>query len=141
MSRDVAPFRVGYLDEGAGSESRPLTVLVREMLAFRFDEAREAGEIDRPVEVVERRGVGLPHGTAKAVCDAWHALADDGALVIIGPRDLIGILRYDQRREGSLKVGDRAPDVLLASLDGAAKVRLLDRFSGRPLVIVFGSFT
>jgi hypothetical protein len=63
------------------------------------------------------------------------------AFVMIGPRDLIGILRYDQRREGSLKVGDRAPDVLLAPLDGSAKVRLLDRLNGRPLVIVFGSFT
>jgi hypothetical protein len=63
------------------------------------------------------------------------------ALVMIGPRDLIGILRYDQRREGSLRVGDRAPDVLLATLDGSTKVRLLERFTGRPLVIVFGSFT
>ena len=63
------------------------------------------------------------------------------ALVMIGPRDLIGILRYDQRREGSLTVGDRAPDVTLASLDGTSKVRLLDQFTGRPLVIVFGSFT
>jgi hypothetical protein len=63
------------------------------------------------------------------------------ALVIIGPRDLIGILRYDQRREGSLKVGDRAPDVTLTALDGTFKVRLLDQFTGRPLVIVFGSFT
>ena len=63
------------------------------------------------------------------------------ALVMIGPRDLIGILRYDQRREGSLKVGDRAPDVTLAALDGTSKVRLLEQFTGRPLVIVFGSFT
>jgi len=63
------------------------------------------------------------------------------ALVMIGPRDLIGILRYDQRREGSLKVGDRAPDVVLAALDGASQVRLLDRHAARPLVIVFGSFT
>lgn len=63
------------------------------------------------------------------------------AFVMIGPRDLIGILRYDQRREGSLKVGDRAPDVTLAALDGTSRVRLLERFTGRPLVIVFGSFT
>ena len=63
------------------------------------------------------------------------------AFVMIGPRDLIGILRYDQRREGSLKVGDNAPDVLLAPLVGTSKVRLLDRLNGRPLVIVFGSFT
>jgi hypothetical protein len=59
----------------------------------------------------------------------------------IGPRDLIGILRYDQRREGSLKVGDLAPDVALASLDGASPVRLRERLAGRPLVLVFGSFT
>ncbi|HVW41147.1 MAG TPA: ABC transporter substrate-binding protein [Amycolatopsis sp.] len=84
-SRDVAPLKVGFLDEGltedpqafAGEGSRPLRM--------RFDEALSTGELDRPVELVVRRGVGLPRGTAKAVQDAWHALADDGCLVILGP--------------------------------------------------------
>ncbi len=59
----------------------------------------------------------------------------------IGPRNIIGMIRYDQRREGDLRPGDAAPDVQLTALDGVTPVRLLDADSGRPLVIVFGSFT
>ena len=59
----------------------------------------------------------------------------------IGPSNVIGMIRYDTRREGDLKIGDRAPDVALVSLDGSAGTRLLEAAQGRPLVIVFGSFT
>jgi hypothetical protein len=59
----------------------------------------------------------------------------------IGPRNIIGMLRYDQRQEGMLKVGDRAPDVSLVSLDGKTPVRVSDRIGARPLVLVFGSYT
>lgn len=59
----------------------------------------------------------------------------------IGPRNIIGMLRYDQRREGDYKVGDKAPDVVLGSLDGRTDVRLLDAMRGKPLVLIFGSYT
>ncbi len=59
----------------------------------------------------------------------------------IGPSNIWGMLRYDQRREGDLRVGQRAPDVLLTALDGKDKVKLLERTGGRPLVLIFGSFT
>jgi hypothetical protein len=58
-----------------------------------------------------------------------------------GPRNLIGMLRYDQREEGTLKVGDRAPDVALVALDGTTPVRLSSELGGKPTVLVFGSFT
>ena len=58
-----------------------------------------------------------------------------------GPRNLIGMLRYDQREEGTLKVGDRAPDVRLVSLDGKTPVKLADQLGGKPTVLIFGSFT
>ncbi len=58
-----------------------------------------------------------------------------------GPRNLIGMLRYDQREEGKLQVGDPAPDVLLTALDGAPDAPLLADRDGKALVIVFGSFT
>ena len=58
-----------------------------------------------------------------------------------GPRNVIGMLRYDQRREGDLKVGSRAPDAQLLALDGSTPVRLKDSVGGQPLVLVFGSFT
>lgn len=61
--------------------------------------------------------------------------------VVGGPRNLIGMLRYDQRQEGSLRVGDRAPDVGLLALDGTTPVRLADRLAGKPTVLIFGSFT
>lgn len=59
----------------------------------------------------------------------------------IGPSNIVGMLLYDQRREGALVVGDRAPDVKLAKLDGSGDVRLAEFIGGKPLVIVFGSFT
>jgi len=58
-----------------------------------------------------------------------------------GPRNVIGMLRYDQRREGDLKVGDRAPDAQLLALDGRTLVRLKDSIGSQPLILVFGSFT
>ncbi|HWQ24659.1 MAG TPA: hypothetical protein VNK94_11190 [Gaiellaceae bacterium] len=49
------------------------------------------------------------------------------------------ILRY--QRPGKLRVGDRLPGLEVHRLDGEGTVRL-DRLSdGRPLVLVFGSFT
>ena len=59
----------------------------------------------------------------------------------IGPRNIIGMIRYDQRKEGTLKPGDAAPDVTLVSLDGKTPVRVMDKVGGKPLVLVFGSYT
>jgi hypothetical protein len=59
----------------------------------------------------------------------------------IGPRNVFGMLRYDQRREGNLAVGHAAPDVSLYSLDGRTRVRLADEIGAKPLVIIFGSYT
>ncbi len=67
-------------------------------------------------------------------------LAAVGAVVVIGPRNVIGMLRYDIRQQGKLKVGDRAPDVELATVDGAP-VHLLDHLTSKPTVLIFGSFT
>lgn len=60
----------------------------------------------------------------------------------VGPRNAYGLVRYGtQRREGDLKIGHRAPDVALVSLDGKTRVRLAESTGGRPLVLVFGSYT
>ena len=64
-----------------------------------------------------------------------------GAAYLIGPRNLIGMWRYDQRREGDLKIGDHAPDATLVALDGTAPVHLRDHIGGKPLVLIFGSYT
>jgi hypothetical protein len=67
-------------------------------------------------------------------------LAGIGVVVArIGPSNIIGMIRYDQRQEGALKVGDRAPDTALVALDGKTRESLLA--GGKPLILVFGSFT
>ncbi len=58
-----------------------------------------------------------------------------------GPDQLIGMLRYDQREQGTLRVGDRAPDVRLIALDGSTSVQLSSELGGKPTVLIFGSFT
>jgi hypothetical protein len=66
-----------------------------------------------------------------------------GGIVVawqVGPRNILGLIFYDQRHEGTLRVGDMAPDVELATLDGGS-AHLAQYFGGRPLVLVFGSFT
>ena len=77
--------------------------------------------------------IGIVLFLAFAVCAA--------AVYFIGPRNLMGMWRYDQRHEGSLKVGDDAPDVTLAALDGATEVHLRDHVGPKPLVLIFGSYT
>ena len=67
--------------------------------------------------------------------------AAGGFVWMMGPRNVIGMLRYDQRREGDLQVGSRAPDVSLVALDGRTPVRIGDSIGAQPLVIVFGSYT
>jgi hypothetical protein len=61
--------------------------------------------------------------------------------MIGGPKNVIGMLRYDQRQEGRLKVGDHAPDVTLFALDGKTPVKLSEQLGDKPTVLVFGSFT
>lgn len=59
----------------------------------------------------------------------------------IGPRNIVGMIRYDQRKEGSLRVGSSAPDVELVALDGTRRVHLKEFTGSKPLVLVFGSYT
>ncbi len=47
---------------------------------------------------------------------------------------------YDIRSEGTLRVGDLAPDLELASAEGGTQ-KLSDLFKQKPLVLIFGSYT
>lgn len=67
-----------------------------------------------------------------------------GALFVhftMGWSMLIGILRYDSRRESALVVGDVAPAVKLYEPESAAEVRMFEHPPARPVILVFGSFT
>jgi hypothetical protein len=72
---------------------------------------------------------------------ALVVIAAAGMAWVIGPSNIVGMLRYDTRREGDFKVGDRAPDVALTKLDGGGQQRMSALIGDRPLVLIFGSFT
>jgi hypothetical protein len=59
------------------------------------------------------------------------------------PKDAIGMVRYalPHMHRGNLQVGSDAPDATLVSLDGATHFHIRERTKGKPLVLVFGSFT
>ena len=77
---------------------------------------------------------------AAAVLGGLALIAGIAMMFMIGPSNVIGMLRYDIREEGKYKVGDRAPDVELVSLEGR-RVHLAERFGAKPTVLIFGSFT
>ena len=77
-------------------------------------------------------------GIALAILVAGGAIF---VVVRIGPRNVIGMLRYDKRKEGKLTVGHPAPDVSLTALDGTTRVALHERIGKRPVVLIFGSYT
>jgi hypothetical protein len=59
------------------------------------------------------------------------------------PKDAIGMVRYalPHMHRGNLKVGGEAPDATLVALDGETRFQIQERIGGKPLVLVFGSFT
>ena len=60
-----------------------------------------------------------------------------------GPRDVYGFLRYalPEWHQGDLRVGERAPDARIYSLDGRTAFYLHEHVGKRPLVLIFGSYT
>ena len=48
---------------------------------------------------------------------------------------------WNSARAGQLSMGDLAPDFQLQSLDRGSSVRLSEFRAGRPVVLIFGSFT
>lgn len=65
------------------------------------------------------------------------------SLMAGGPKDALYMVRYalPHMHRGKLKVGDQAPDARLVALDGSSRFHIREKTVGRPLVLVFGSFT
>ncbi len=59
------------------------------------------------------------------------------------PKNALEMVRYalPHMHLGNLKVGDDAPDARLVALDGTTRFHIREKTTGRPLVLVFGSFT
>jgi hypothetical protein len=81
----------------------------------------------------------------------WTLIGLAGLLVAVyaalsvmagGPKDALEMVRYalPYMHLGNLRVGDSAPNVQLLALDGS-HFQLREHLAGRPLVLVFGSFT
>ena len=76
-----------------------------------------------------------------------------GALVVLAfiglslmagsPKDALYMVRYalPYMHKGNLKPGDSAPDARLVALNGSDHFHIRERTAGKPLVLVFGSFT
>jgi hypothetical protein len=68
-----------------------------------------------------------------------------GAIMANVPGVAMMVLPFEplwmQARQGSLHVGDRAPDFVLPRLDRAGSVRLSAELQERPVVLIFGSYT
>ncbi len=56
-------------------------------------------------------------------------------------RAWIRINEYDIRTEGSLQVGDLAPDVELLTMERGETRRISELYADKPLVLAFGSYT
>jgi hypothetical protein len=78
-------------------------------------------------------------GFAVLVVGAFVGLS----LMAGSPKDAFYMVRYalPYMHTGKLKVGDEAPDARLVALDGTTRFHIRERTNGRPLVLVFGSFT
>lgn len=84
----TAPLRVGILEDGEHEGESAGDSVYRRMAAdmqLAVDVLVAEGRLDRPVEFVHERGVGLPGGTAHAVEQAFARLVEAGVLVIAGP--------------------------------------------------------
>jgi hypothetical protein len=59
------------------------------------------------------------------------------------PKDAFLMVRYafPHMRSGNLKIGDAAPEAKLVALNGSDRFQIRERVNGKPLVLIFGSFT
>jgi hypothetical protein len=84
----------------------------------------------------------------------WKRLAIGGAVFLVAvfaglsyvagsPRDVYGMVRYalPYMHRGTLHGGDNAPDARLLALDGVTHFHIRERIGGKPLVLIFGSYT
>ena len=78
-----------------------------------------------------------------AVAILLLAVAVGLSIMAGSPKDAIGMARYalPHMHRGNVQVGSDAPDATLVSLDGSTRFHIRERTKGKPLVLVFGSFT
>jgi peroxiredoxin len=82
-------------------------------------------------------------GVIFAVMHQSNTVAGKGLSMVPGPAFMVLPMEtmWCTARRGKLAVGQEAPDFDLATRDGASRVRLSSLRGGRPVVLVFGSYT
>src|SRR5690606_23688685 len=77
-----SPVRIGQLvDIDMGS----LLGDCLDAIILAIEDALNAGELYRPVEVIPKIARGLPREPALQAVKGYHELADDGCLAVLGP--------------------------------------------------------
>lgn len=82
----------------------------------------------------------------------WFAVGFGALLVLVfiglsvmagSPKDAYGMVRYalPYMHRGKLRAGDVAPDASVLTLNGQDRFQIRDRIAGRPLMVIFGSYT
>jgi branched-chain amino acid transport system substrate-binding protein len=74
------PIKIGWLGSALDGPGGGYDKIHR----LAFDEATDAGLLDRPVEFVLHAENGLPHGSAKNATDGFRALVDAGCIAVAG---------------------------------------------------------
>jgi branched-chain amino acid transport system substrate-binding protein len=74
------PIRIGWLGAALDGPGGGYDKIHR----MAFDEAAEAGLLDRPVEHVLHAEKGLPYGTAKNATDGFRWLVEEGCIAVAG---------------------------------------------------------
>ena len=85
-------------------------------------------------------------GSAAAIFAVMHqsnTVAGKGLSMVPGPAFMVLPMEtmWVTARRGKLAVGQEAPDFDLAMRDGSSRVRLSSLRGGRPVVLIFGSYT
>jgi hypothetical protein len=79
--------------------------------------------------------------TITIVLAAASLVALLAAGVALGPGILSRLLRLEEPTGREPRIGDPAPDVVLSPLDGSGTIHLAEKVGGRPLLLIFGSYT
>ena len=76
----MEPIKIGWLGSALDGPGGGYDKIHR----LAFDEAAEAGLLDRPVEFVLHGEHGLPNGSAKNATDGFRYLVDEGCIAVAG---------------------------------------------------------
>ncbi len=87
VGRTAKPIKLGMLNDLEMPADLPRDALrdMRESVELVLQDALDAGDLDRPVEIVMRNADGLPIGNVKSVIDTYGELVDEGCLAVFGP--------------------------------------------------------